>query len=118
MNVRKLEELLISFAPHSCESSSYLSLDIVERQGLCVNVTVNCRNCGFETPKCALFTTMKSARVPDAGCVNTMMLIPVLKFRVGLNDLHLFCPMLTLEHLIFTSSKENLSTYRQNLKFE
>ena len=90
VNVKKLEELLISFAPHSCESSRSLSLDIVERQGLCVTVTVNCRNCGFETPKCALFTTMKTARGPDAGCVNTMMLIPVLKSRVGLNDLHLF----------------------------
>ena len=90
VNVKKLEKLLISFAPHSCESSRSLSLDIVERQGLCVTVTVNCRNCSFETPKCALFTTMKSARGPDAGCVNTMMLIPVLKSRVGLNDLHLF----------------------------
>ena len=44
VNVKKLEELLISFAPHSCETSRSLSLDIVERQGLCVTVTLNCRN--------------------------------------------------------------------------
>ena len=64
-----------------------------------MTVTINCRNCGFETPKGALFTTMKSARGPDAVCVNTMMLIPVLKSRVGLNDLHLFLSCVNIRAL-------------------
>ena len=67
-----------------------LSVDNVERQCLCVIVAVNCRYCHFETPKCALFTTMKSVRGPDAGCINTMMLVTILKSRVGLNALQLF----------------------------
>ena len=33
---------------------------------------------------------MKSTRGSDAGCVNTIMLIPFLKSRVGLNDLQMF----------------------------
>ena len=58
----------------------------MERQGLSVSVVAKCNKCGFNTPKTGLFTTMKTKRGPDAGCNNTMMLMPVLKSRVGIND--------------------------------
>ena len=89
VNVKQLEELFCAFASHKCEASESgsVSIHIVERQGLSVSVVAKCNKCGFNTPKTGLFTTMKTQRGPDAGCNNTMMLMPVLKSRVGINDL-------------------------------
>ena len=70
---------------------------IVERQGLCVSVLVTCKRCGFKIPKSGLLTTVKPQRGPDAGCINTMMLMPVLKSRVGLNDLNLVLSCLNIK---------------------
>lgn len=89
VNLKKLEELVCAFAPHSCEASDSVSIQIVERQGLCVSVIAKCKKCGFKTPKTGLFTKMKTQKGPDAGCINTMILMPVLKSRVGINDLQL-----------------------------
>ncbi|MEW8543120.1 MAG: hypothetical protein AB2693_06255 [Candidatus Thiodiazotropha sp.] len=91
VNVKQLEKLFCAFAPHSCEASESdsVSIHIVERQGLCVSVVAKCNKCGFNTPKTGLFTKMKAQRGPDAGCINTMMLMPVLKSRVGINDLNM-----------------------------
>ena len=40
---------------------------------------------------------MKPQRGPDAGCINTMMLMPVVKSRVGLNDLNLVLSCLNIK---------------------
>ena len=59
----------------------------MERQGLSVSVVAKCNKCGFNTPKTGLFTTMKTQKGPDAGYNNRMMLMPLLKLRVEINDL-------------------------------
>ena len=45
VNIKKLEDLFNTFAPHSCEApdSKSVSVSIVERQGLCVSVLVACK---------------------------------------------------------------------------
>lgn len=88
VNIQKLEELFGLFSQHQCEASGSVNIDIAERQGLCVSIIVKCNNCGFETPKTGLFTKIKSQRGPEAGCINHMMLMPVLKSRIGLKDLN------------------------------
>ena len=99
VNLKKLEDLFKEFAPHSCKAknSESVRLNIVERQGLCISVSVTCKNCGYKTPKCALFTTMKPERGPDAGCINSMVLLPVVKSRVGLNDVNLLLSCLNIK---------------------
>ena len=89
MNLKCLEELFSAFAPHSCPATDSTCIDIVDRHGLYLSVIVKCKSCGFKTPKTGLFKTVKPKRGPDSGCLNTMILMPVLKSRVGLNDLDL-----------------------------
>ena len=93
-NIKKLKDLFSAFV-HSCESadSNTVTVSDVERKGLCACVSVTCKNCGFKTPKTGLFTTVKPQRGPYGGCINTMMVMPVVKSRVGLFDLNLvlFC---------------------------
>ena len=53
VNIKKLEDLFNTFAPHSCEApdSKSVRVSIVERQGLCVSVLVAYKNCGLRPQK-------------------------------------------------------------------
>lgn len=96
VNIQKLEELFCAFAPHTCEASKSVGISVVERKGLCVSVIATCKDCGFKTPKTKLYTAVKSQRGPETGCINTMMLMPVLKSRIGINDLNLVMSCLNI----------------------
>ena len=98
VNIKKLEDLFSAFV-HSCEAadSNTATVSIVEWKGLCASVSVTCKNCGFKSPKTGLFTTVKPQRDPDGGCINTMMLMPVVKSRVGLSDLNLVLSCLNIK---------------------
>ena len=98
VNIKKLEDLFCAFL-HNCEASdcNSVSINIVKRQGLCTSVVVKCKSCGYETPQTGLYTTIKSEKGPQAGCLNTMLLLPVLKSRVGLNDLNMMLSCLNIK---------------------
>ena len=90
VNIKKLEDLYSAFV-HSCEAadSNTVTVSNVERKGLCASVSATCKNCGFKTPKNGLFTAVKPQRGPDGGCINRMIVMPVVKSRVGLSDINL-----------------------------
>ena len=87
VNLHKMSNLITAFQPHSCENA-FPELKIEKRQGLCITVQVSCRNCSFVSNSIELFTTVKSTETPgpDPGALNTSLLIPVLKSKVGIND--------------------------------
>ena len=82
INLNKLSKLISAFLPHECQRASP-SVKVVKRLGLCITVEVFCRNCSFISDA---VTTVASSRGPDAGSLNVCLLIPVLKSKVGIND--------------------------------
>ena len=85
INLNKLSKMISAFLPHECQRASP-SVKVVKRLGLCITVEVFCRNCSFISDAVDLFTTVPSSRGPDAGSLNVCLLIPVLKSKVGIND--------------------------------
>ena len=85
INLNKLSKMISAFLPHECQRASP-SVKVVKRLGLCITVEVFCRNCSFISNAVDLFTTVPSSRGPDAGSLNVCLLIPVLKSKVGIND--------------------------------
>jgi hypothetical protein len=85
VNVQQLQCLLQASMLHSC-ASPCADLDIVDRQGICVSGILTCRNCAFSTDKVELYTKVKTSNGPDAGSLNSALLLPVMKSRVGISD--------------------------------
>ena len=44
-----------------------------------------------------LYTRIKSEKEPEAGCLNTILLLPVHKSRIGLNDLNMILSCLNIK---------------------
>lgn len=86
VNFYRLTFLITAFLPHSCNNPSP-ELFIFNRQGVCISVKVKCSHCSFISEGVDLFKTHKPARGPSAGILNTCLLIPVLKTKVGLSDI-------------------------------
>lgn len=80
----RLNLLLKAFMPHSCKRPTP-NISISRRQGLCISVVVKCINCTFASSIIDLFESYKPARGPDAGTLNTCLVIPVLKTKVGIS---------------------------------
>ena len=77
--------MISAFLSHECQGASP-SVKVVKRLGLCITIEVFCRNRSFISDAVDLFTTVPSSRGPDAGSLNVCLLIPVLKSKVGIND--------------------------------
>lgn len=87
VNINKLSNVISSFIPHNCEKPCP-DIEIVNRLGLCVAIQVSCKNCTFTSRPIELYTRTKtSAKGPPSGTLNTSLLIPVLKSKVGITDL-------------------------------
>ena len=87
VNVNKLQYLITAFLPHNCENPSP-NVTIEKRQGLCISIQVSCKNCLFKSSTVDLFTRSKvSPKGPPAGTLNTSVLIPALKSKVGISDI-------------------------------
>ena len=60
---------------------------IESRKGLCVTAKVQCKNCNFISDACSLFTSVEKAHGPKFETLNDALAIPVLKFKMGANDI-------------------------------
>jgi hypothetical protein len=96
VNFKQLESLFQKFAAHTCDNPN-IKLTLEDRQGLCVSLKVKCSNCKFITDTSKLFNSIKSTRGPDAGCLNSALLLPVLLSKVGINDILLMLSALNIQ---------------------
>ncbi len=85
VNVQQLQSLLQASLAHSCKFPT-VALDVTDRQGLCVSAVVRCSNCKFSTDKVDLFNKIKNENGRDVGSLNSALLLPVMKSRVGIHD--------------------------------
>ncbi len=85
--MKQLECLLQESMAHPCKSPC-AALHISDRRGICVTTKVSCENCGFSTDNVDLYTKIKSktGNGPDTGSLNSALLLPVMKSRVGVSD--------------------------------
>ncbi|KAH3736647.1 hypothetical protein DPMN_043219 [Dreissena polymorpha] len=58
----------------------------VTRAGLCVYICVKCSYCGFNSQTLPMSDTIQTARGPPAGFLNYLLAMPVLKSKIGMDD--------------------------------
>jgi hypothetical protein len=58
----------------------------VTRAGLCVYICVKCSYCGFNSQTLPMSDTIQTARGPPAGFLNYLVAMPVLKSKIGMDD--------------------------------
>ena len=88
IHVQTLSELLSHMHAATSEkcANSNVQAKIIERKGLCVYMSIQCGNCNYKSPVMPMTETVKPKRGPDASVLNSMLMLPVLKSKVGLED--------------------------------
>ena len=93
---------------HNCDQPAP-EVKIEKRQGLCITATVECSTCKFISPQCRLFTTIKKPRGPEAGSLNDALVIPVLKSKMGLNDVRFLLSCINVQPPAFSGLQRKLN---------
>lgn len=86
VSVSKMAELVNHVHATTCKQSD-IKVRIVKRNGLCVYASVRCNFCGYNGPVVPMSDTIKKQQTgPEAGALNQMAVVPVLKSKVGMDD--------------------------------
>ena len=86
VNMRKVTELINHVHRFTCKKSR-VSVDVVNRTGLCVSFAMKCSSCRFRLEPFQMSDTVKKAKGPPAGALNEMAVLPAIKTKVGLADI-------------------------------
>jgi hypothetical protein len=93
VNIDCLHNLVREVHKQSC-SKPCVKVAVTKRAGLCVTVQMKCSSCKYQAPPVNLTDTMKKSRGPAAGVLNDMLVLPVLKSKLGLMDVSLVLSLL------------------------
>ncbi|XP_053379978.1 uncharacterized protein LOC123528007 [Mercenaria mercenaria] len=96
INISNLQELVKSLNGHICDQP-HLETQITDRTGLFITLSVNCHHCHCSSGEINMSEKVKKSRGPPAGALNEMLLLPVLKSRMGLSDVLLVLSCLNIK---------------------
>ena len=115
VNMGKMTELINHVHGFTCENAR-AKAEIVNRIGLCVSVSVKCSTCRLDVKPHQMSHTVKKDSGHHAGALNEMAVIPAVKTKMGLTDIHtvLACldikaPSLTVLQRKFNSLCDKMS---------
>jgi len=91
----QLTELIKLVHKRSCKNSQ-TELKVISRTGLCLSIAVHCKSCHFISSAVEMTATIKKNRGPAAGALNEMVVLPVLKSKVGISDISLILSCLNI----------------------
>ncbi|MES9880370.1 MAG: hypothetical protein ABW185_05750 [Sedimenticola sp.] len=97
VSLKMLSELCKMFSNHSCNRPN-TDVKITQRLGMCISVSAVCHNCRFKSQPVNLTSKIKTnKRGPPAGALNEALLLPVLKSKMGLDDVLLVMSCLNVK---------------------
>lgn len=85
VNIGKFHDIIVHMHATMCKKPR-ISTNLVKRIGLCVFMQIKCCHCGYETETFPLSETVKREKGPPGGVLNDMCVLPVLKSKVGIED--------------------------------
>lgn len=85
VNIQRLQELVSHMHSQMCKKPN-LSVKIEKRVGLCITLSLECRYCKYKSPGVPMSETVPMPHGPDAGALNNMLAVSVLKSRNGIQD--------------------------------
>ena len=85
INIGKMSQLIGHMHGIVCKQPK-ISTTITKRIGLCIYVSLECANCGYKSPSMPMSETTKPPRGPPAGALNDMLILSVLKSKIGIDD--------------------------------
>jgi hypothetical protein len=106
VNVTQLQLLLQSV--HHCKSPT-LKMNIKKRQGLHITMSAKCKGCKMVTPNISLSDTMTNKRGPPTGALNKMLVLPIMKSKVGIDDVGLVLSCLNIKPPSHTCIQKHLN---------
>lgn len=88
VNVMKLSELIAVFLNHTSCTTPQPAVEIYKRSGLCITVTVSCKQCSFVSQPVEMFQRIPHPNKPgvNPGMLNEAVAIPVVKTKCGAGD--------------------------------
>lgn len=96
VNLHCLGNLVSKVHKQHCANAS-TRISITQRHGLCVVLSVECLSCHFRSEPVEMSSRIKGKRGPGAGQLNEMLVLPVLKSRVGIADVSLMLSCLNIK---------------------
>lgn len=84
VNFKKLQEFT-EMVHSKCCTRPKVELSM-SRTGLCVSITASCSRCKFRSQAMDMSEKIPKARGPAGGALNEMLLIPVMKSKMGIDD--------------------------------
>lgn len=88
VNIDRLTELISHVHQVSCKFSK-LRLNIEKRVGLCIFASLHCGVCKYKSPTMPLSDVVDKSQHtpgPPSGALNSQLVLPVLKSKVGIED--------------------------------
>ncbi|XP_060583042.1 uncharacterized protein LOC132739364 [Ruditapes philippinarum] len=107
VNITQLQLLLQSV--HHCKLPM-LKLNIDQRQGLHITMSAKCNSCKMVIPNISLSDTMSNTRGPPSGALNKMLGLPILKSKVGIDDVSLVSTCLNIKPSSHTCIQKHLNS--------
>ena len=116
VNVSKLLPLLTDIHRSSCKVPK-LSMTIEKRLGLCVFVKLRCAVCKYESPVMPLSETVKEENRPGppSGVLNSQAILPVMKSKMGVDDLRYVFTCLNIEPPSRSILQKKLNTFSDRM---
>jgi hypothetical protein len=84
VNFKKLQEFT-KMIHSKCCTRPQIELSM-SRTGLCVSLTACCSRCQYRSPSMDMSEKIRKARGPAGGALNEMLLLPVMKSKMGIDD--------------------------------
>ena len=86
VNIGILQVFIKSVHSNNCKKTD-LNLKVTKRNGLCISLQAQCSACHFKSNEQTMTETQRlSKRGPETGLLNQMVVLPVLKSKMGMSD--------------------------------
>lgn len=96
VNMKQMAQFADSIHRQAC-SRPNIKVQINHRNGLCLTLSTVCSSCHFKTSPVIMTESVKKARGPLAGALNNMVVLPVLKSKLGIADIQLVLSCLNIK---------------------
>lgn len=96
VNMQCLRNIIQQVHQQNCKNS-LVSVSVVHRRGLAISICAECRGCHYKSTPMELSNTIKKPRGPGAGVLNEMILLPVMKSKMGMADVSLVLSCLNIK---------------------
>ncbi|KAH3866911.1 hypothetical protein DPMN_030034 [Dreissena polymorpha] len=91
-----LRNIIQQVHQQNCKNS-LVSVSVVHRRELAISICAECRGCHYKPTPMELSNTIKKPRGPGAGVLNEMILLPVMKSKMGMADVSLVLSCLNIK---------------------